>query len=80
MPTFNWELSIWNIVAYLLGVAILAIKMFHAADKRISMLSQILKTHGETLIQHASRMDVHENRILSIIENTARLAGRTEAR
>jgi hypothetical protein len=78
MPTFNWELSVWNVVVYLIGAAIILWRSLHVVDKRIAVFEQILSTHASTLAQHAGRMDVHDERLLTVIEQLQRLIGQGE--
>lgn len=79
MPIFNWEFSVWNVVVYLASAAILLWRGFHIIDKRIALFEQTLHVHAKTLAQHAGRMDVHDDRLLTVIEQLQRLIGQVSA-
>jgi hypothetical protein len=78
MPSISWEFSVWNVAVYLLGAAVLLWRSFTAVDKRVSVFEQILSSHAQTLLQHAARMDVHDERLISVIEQLQRVIGQSE--
>jgi hypothetical protein len=78
----DWSLNVGQIlgsivtgVLAIIGAYGAVIRLYHAIDLRLSKVEENLTVHSATLVEHSADMKKHENMMLEVIQDVARIVG-----
>ena len=74
---WNGEVTLGNLLTIITLIS-LAIAAWYGLKARILVFQEMLRTHSQTLMDHAKRLDTYESRILDLVSGLQRLIGQSE--